>query len=305
VAERHIGEGTQVLIYYLYRLAGWLLPLVPGRFGYWLAERIGDLLYRRNGLAVHNVRSNMRHVFGPGADQVVIERTVQQVFRNQVKNYFDVVRVPRMSDAEIQRRLTIDGLDRAIEALRVGKGLILVSAHFGNFDVVGQIAAILGYRVTAVTERLKPERLYCYVTGLRAGRGLELIPADGSLKPIFKALRRGDMVGLAADRDITNSGLRVDFFGAPAQLPDGHVRLAMRTGAPIIMAFGRRLPDNNYAAYVEPPLWLSRNDDVQAGMRQVVATLEHYIRRYPDQWVMFQPVWRDEVVRAGTGKVVA
>jgi lauroyl/myristoyl acyltransferase len=134
------------------------------------------------------------------------------------------------------------------------------------------------------------------VVSLRASKGIRLIPIDTFLRPLFKALRNNEIVGLAADRNLIGAGTVVDFFGAPCLLNDGHVSLALRTGAALVPAFSLRNPDNHFDAYVEPALALDRTgnaqQDVRAGMAKLAAVLEKWIGQYPEQWVMFQPIWK-------------
>jgi KDO2-lipid IV(A) lauroyltransferase len=218
------------------------------------------------------------------------------VFRNMAKNYYDLFRVPTLSLAEIGRLVKVEGWEHVERALSKGKGLILVSAHFGNTDIVSQVLALRGVPVVVPAEHLKPEALYQYMCSLRASKGIRLIPVDGPLLELFRALRRNEVVGLAADRDITESGIVVDFFGAPARLPDGYAQLSLRTGAPIIVGFSQRLPDNTFVAHLEPPLELEvtgdRARDVRVSVERVVAIMEHYIGKHPEQWVMSVPIWR-------------
>ena len=283
-----------VLSYYLYRLAGFLAPRIPPHLGYRLAEPVGELLYRFPWGARASVRDNITHVLGPSAD---VERVVRRVFHNIAKNYYDLFRLPALSRAQIERLVRIEGWEHIERALAKGKGLIFVSAHFGNVDLVSQVFALRGIPVTIPVEHLKPEALYRYVCGLRESKGIRLIPVDGPLLGLYRALRRGEVVGLAADRDITESGIVINFFGAPARLPDGHVRLALRTGAPIVMGFSRRLPDNTFVAYLESPLELEtsgdRARDVRAGLEKVARVMERFIVQWPDQWVMTYPIWRE------------
>jgi len=212
------------------------------------------------------------------------------------KNYYDLFRVPALSLAEIDCLVKAEGREHGERALSKGKGVILVSAHFGNIDVVAQVLALWEMPVVILAEHLQPEALFQYICSLRANKGLRLIPIDGPLFEIFRALRRNEVVALAADRDITESGIVVDFFGAPARLPDGYAQLSLRTGAPIIVGFGQRLPDNTFVFYLEPPLELEstgdRNRDVRVGVEKVVAIMERYIGEHPDQWVMSVPIWQ-------------
>jgi KDO2-lipid IV(A) lauroyltransferase len=112
---------------------------------------------------------------------------------------------------------------------------------------------------------------------------------------LFRALKRGEVVGLAADRDVADSGRVVEFFGTPTRLPDGPVRVALRTNALLVPAFALRLPDNSVAVTIEPVLDLPRSGDqeadIDAGMRMVVAVMERRIREHPEQWIVAQPIW--------------
>jgi KDO2-lipid IV(A) lauroyltransferase len=292
------------LSYYVYRLLGAVMPLVPPKLGYALFTRLGDLSHDRSATSRENVYDNLRHVLGPEADPSRVEKVAREIFRNQARNYYDLFRVPSLSDAQIERLVTIHGLEHLDEALAAGKGLIGVTAHFGNLDVVAQAFALRKYPIMVVAEHLQPERLYQYVASLRASKGIKLIPIDSFLRPIFRALRNNELVGLAADRNLIEAGTLIEFFGAPALLPDGHVRLALRTGAKLGTFFSLRRPDNTYEAFVEPPLELENTGDLErdtrAGMAKLVAVLEKYIGQHPEQWVMFQPVWRlPERLRTG------
>ncbi len=296
------------LSYYAYRLLGAVMPLVPPRLGYALFSRLGELSHDKATTSRQNVHDNLRHVLGPQADDSHIEQVAREIFRNQARNYYDLFRVASLSDRQIERLVTVHGLEHLDRALAAGKGLIAVTAHFGNLDVVAQAFALHKYPITVVAEHLKPERLYQYVVSLRASKGIKIIPIDSFLRPIFRALRNNELVGLAADRNLTETGALIDFFGAPALLPDGHVQLALRTGAKVGLFFSMRKPDNTFEAFVEPPLELENTGDLQrdtrAGMAKLVAVLEKYIGQHPEQWVMFQPVWRlPEHMRAGCASV--
>jgi len=280
--------------YYLYRLAGVLAPRISPALGYRLAERAGDLLYHLSPARVH-VRDNMRHILGPEANPAEVECRVRLVFHYMVKNYYDLFRLPTLDAADIFSLVKVEGYEHLEAALARGKGVVLTSAHFGNIDVVSQYLAFRGVPVVCPVEHVRPEKLFQYLRNLRMSKGIRLIPVDGPLLELFRALRRGEVVGVVADRDPTNSGIVVDFFGAPARLPDGPVRLSLHSGAPLVAAFCNRLPDNSFFVRVEPPLELEksgdRERDVQVGMEQVVRILERYIGERPEQWVLSVPVW--------------
>lgn len=286
-----------LLGYYLYRLLGLVVPLIPPGLGYFLATRLGDLLYRLAAGTRANIYDNVTHILeGSPNPTKDIEAIVRGVFRHMAKNYYDLFRVPALSLAEIGRLVKIEGWEHIEKALSKGQGLIVISAHFGNADVVAQVLALREIPIVVPAEHLEPEALFQYVCSLRASKGIRLIPVDGPLLELLRSLRRNEAVGLASDRDLTESGIVVDFFGAPACLPDGYAQLSLRTGAPIIVGFSRRLPDNTFVAHLEPPLELEstgdRDRDVRTGVEKVVAIMERYIGEHPEQWVMSVPLWQ-------------
>lgn len=284
-----------MLNYAIYRLFGWLAPRLPPWVGYWMFEQLGRLFYALDRSSREAVYSNLRHVLGAHIPPETLEALARAVFQTQARNYFDLFHLPALSPQEIEERVILDGWHHLEEAHARGRGVIIVAAHFGNVDVALQILGIRGIHTLIVMEHLQPDALYRYVARLRGRFGTEVIPVDGALKKMFHTLRDGNFVVLTADRDITHSGEVVEFFGAPARLPDGYARLAQRTGAPILPAFTVRLPDHRIRAYIEPPFvppqTADRRADVQAIMQHVVRVMEHYIRAYPDQWVMFRPIW--------------
>lgn len=287
------------LSYYLYRLAGALVPHIPVQVGYALAAGVGSLICRASH-ARRIVEDNVSHVLALPADSPRVRRLACSIFRNQAKNYFDLLRLSALSTEDIRRLArSVQGREHIEKALARGHGAVLISAHFGNFDLAAQVVALYGYRVTTAAERLRPERLFEYVRSLRESHGLRFIPIDASLRPMFRALHNNEIVGLVLDRNVTDAGRPVEFFGQPARMPDGYLRLALRTGAPLLVAFCHRLPDGAFEVNIEPEVQLERTGDMEhdlsVSQRRVIAIFERYLRRYPDQWVYFQPVWPQPV----------
>jgi len=281
--------------YYTYRLGGTLAPRVPPRLGYWLADRVGAIVFRLSPKRAI-VQENIAHVTGLAPDAETVRQIARRIFCNQAKNYFDLFRVAALGPQEIRAAIhEVRGLEHIDRALARGRGLVVASAHFGNIDLASQVLALYNYRVTALAEHLRPERLFQYVRAQRESHGLRFVPIDGSLRPVFRALRANEIVGTALDRNVTDEGRLVEFLGSPARLPDGHLKLALHTGAALILCFSRRLADNRFSVTVEPEIALQRTgrqeDDIVAAMPQVLSVFGRYLRSYPEQWVYFQPVW--------------
>jgi KDO2-lipid IV(A) lauroyltransferase len=191
----------------------------------------------------------------------------------------------------------VEGWENVEAALGLGKGVVMTSAHFGNIEVVLYAMLLRGLPITIPAERVEPPELFDYLSALRMSQGLKIIPIDGPMLDLFRTLRRGGVAGVAGDRNLSEAGTVVEFFGAPARLPDGHVRLAMRTGAPLILGFSQRLGRDSYRARFWPHFCIpetgSEDDRLAAGMAYVVKGLEETIRAHPEQWVVTVPMWRD------------
>ncbi len=288
--------------YWLYLWATLLAPLLPQRLGYWLFARIGDLGYLFARQARSACEKNLAHVLGPEVKPAERRRITRRVFQNSMKNYYDLFRAHRLTTAQLRAQLAeVVGFEHIEAALAQGKGLVAGSAHFGNFNLFLHLTGVYlkeHHDVVIPIERIEPERLYKLVERQRASHGVEVVPVESAARLLIKRLRAGSIIGLALDLDVTHTGPVVDFFGAPAQLPDGAVALALKYHTPLIIGFPRRLADNRTVAIIEPAVQFETTGDLaqdtRKGVEQVAHHMEEWIRRYPDQWVMFQPIWEED-----------
>jgi lauroyl/myristoyl acyltransferase len=225
------------LTYVTYRLISALVGRLPPRMGYWLANRAGVLLYQFYPGLQQIVTDNMRHVLGPEASEQAVQAAARQACANIAKGHYELFRLPRLTLDDICDLVQVEGMEYVQSTLGQGRGVVITSAHVGNVDIVSQFPATYGLSLVGAAQHIKPERLFRYLLRVRQKHGLRLIPSDESMLPLFRALKRGGIVALPSDRDIADHGQVVKFFGAPTRLPDGPVRVALRTGAALIPAF--------------------------------------------------------------------
>ena len=282
--------------YYLLRIASALSRFIPARLGYWLSSLAGSLVFYLVPSVRQAVMDNMRHVL-PQSTSHQRRNIARRVIRNMLKNYYDVVRLPHMKREDVLDMISsIEGLEHLEAAMKAGKGVLVTGGHIGNFTVVAQLAVVLGYKTATVAEDVKPEKLYRYISELRSHFGVEHIKiGSAQIRTIFKFLREGGMLLLACDRDVSDNGLPVQFFDAPADLPSGPVVLSLRMKVPLRPCFTRRLPNSKSTLVIYPPMeWEVTGDndlDVQVNMPKLVHMLEEFVRKAPDQWVVLQRVW--------------
>jgi KDO2-lipid IV(A) lauroyltransferase len=261
--------------------------LLPG------AEAVGWLVGRVNRRRRGVVRRNVRRVVGPPR----LERAVDEAFRSYARYWVETLRIPRPGIDEIRRRTTSEGQEGLFGHLDAGRGVVFVTPHVGNYDIAGAWLASHGYRVVAIAEALEPPVLFDLFARLRRAVGVEVHPLGkaSSARALITALREGAAVGLVADRDISGSGVEVDFLGEKTSLPTGPAVLALRAGAPLAVGALYQRPHGRFHGVVLEPIAVERRradpDAVRELTQRIARDLEVLIRRAPGQWHLFQPNW--------------
>jgi len=282
--------------YYAFKVAGLTLSHLPKQIGYLIARIVADIIYTLSSRHRAIITNNIQHVLGPEVATPTLKKTVRAVLRNTARNYIDLIRIPRLKHDDIERSITTYGWHHLEEALEKGKGVTVVTAHLGGFDMAAQLLAVRSIKTTILVESLEPQPLLNHVISLRENKGLTCIPAQsGVLEVLMQSLHHGEVVLLACDRDIANNGLRSNFFGEETHLPASAVLLSMRAGAPIVPVFTMRREDGRYDVYVEPAIDATPagNGAVAKKVEQIAGIMEKYIKTCPEQWVVLSPIWKN------------
>jgi Kdo2-lipid IVA lauroyltransferase/acyltransferase len=288
----------------LFKLGNWVMRALPPGVRYPLAAVTGRgvfyLMPRRRRVAFEN----FAQVLGLPVNDPRVKRTARHAFGNYFKMFADFMLMVTLTPEDIRRMVRPEGQDRLDRVLAQGKGAVVVTAHVSNWDMLAAASAVYGYPISAVTNELPSGGLNELVVASRERIGMKMIGlGPGSLRQILKALSRNEVVALASDLYSGERGVRVPFFNRPAIFPSGPAAIALKTGAPILPVWIRRQPDNLYVAEIEEPIEVSRtgdtNRDIQLTTERIVQFFERIIRREPDQWLVFLPVWRP-IELAGT-----
>jgi phosphatidylinositol dimannoside acyltransferase len=278
--------------YLLYRGGGAVASAIPTSVLFPAAEILGSVIARVNAKRREVVRRNIARVVDENVEQVV-----DAAFRSYARYWMETLRIPKPGPEEIRRRTTAEGLEGLARYLDAGRGVIFVSPHVGSYDVAGAWVASHGWRTIAVAEELEPASLFEHFSRLRASVGVEVLPAGkaSTARALLAGLRSGAAVGLVADRDISGSGIDVEFCGERTKLPSGPAVLALRTGSPIAVAALYQRPQGRYHAVVLEPIVVpqGRSDPqkVRELTEQIARQMEGLIKREPGQWHLFQPNW--------------
>jgi KDO2-lipid IV(A) lauroyltransferase len=286
---------SNTVLYLVLRASRAVLPFVPLAVAYALADFAGLVSYWFVGRARRGICANLAVVTGQPAGSGVVRRLARDAFANDAKNWVDTLRIHRVTAQEILSAVTIDHWERLDTALARGDGLVLVTMHLGNYDLVGQVVSARGAHLTIPVERIRPPQLFDLLMMERRSMGINAVPIEAAPRAMLRALRAGEIVAVAGDRNIVGRTVEVEFFGRPTPLPRGPASLARRTGAPMILGVGIRLPSRLFAGLVSEPIEVTRTDDADADDRtntqRLADQMEALVRRFPGQWLVFSPVW--------------
>ena len=281
--------------YRAFKAMQWLVERLPRSLGYALAVMVARLAYVFARKARAKLERNLAMAL-PDLPPPALHRLAWRNFRNHSKAYADLMRLPVARVEDLRQLLRIQGMEHLEAARARGRGVLVVSAHMGSWEVAAAIWSATVAPVSLFAEELEPRELYEWYRATRARLGISVLPLTrAGLRQVLQALDHQEMVVTAIDRDIMGTGITVDFFGRPARIPDGPAAIALRKGTPLLPVAVFRLPDDTFQAYGYPPVFADPTGDRDADVRRItgelVSRLEEMIRAHPDQWHVPHPIW--------------
>ncbi len=274
--------------------------IFPPAMTYWASWQAAGLLVRLRPRVFRVVRANLRQVVGAEVDAQDLDQIVRQAFSTTIRGYYDLFRALRLPRDQMAGLIHFS--ESGLEILRSlwhrEEGSLLVMPHLGNFDLAGQALAPL-LPETQVLSLPEPPPGFQLTNEIREASGVMVTPlSPAALRQAIQLLRRGGTVSTAVDRPVSDLDEPVMFFGRPARLPSGPIRLALKTGAVIVQAYCVWSPEaGEYQMTIDPPLEMvrtgDRDEEVRVNMRILLDRLEPVIRRWSGQWQMYVPVWPD------------
>ena len=299
--------------------AGWsLVCRLPESMARWLFETGADIGWRRQGPGVLTLEGNLVRVLraasagGPveGTIEGTVEGTVdgkelrslsRAVLRSYARYYLETFRLQIIPDERIVAGMHInqEGIDGTLEQLSEGRGVIFALPHMGDFEQAGRWVILVGAgSFTTVAERLEPEAVFQRFLEFRQGLGMEVLPTTGGPHPfgvLAQRLRAGKLVCIVADRDLSDTGVEVDFFGEKALFPAGPAALAVQTGAALRPVACWFVGQDEWAAHIHEEIPVPADGDRKqkaAAMTQAMARVfEQAIREHPEDWHMLQKLF--------------
>lgn len=276
--------------------AGWrIVRWLPERAAYRLFEFVADRASSKKGKSFLRLESNLRRV-APELSDDELRNLSQAGMRSYLRYWCDTFRSPDWDSHRIQSTVTVNDVELLLEPVRSKRGVVVALPHAGNWDHAGSFFCSQGIPLVTVVERLKPERLFRKFLEYRQAIGMEALPLDGRVMgTLASRLREGKLVALVADRDLSRSGIDVNFFDGTARMPAGPALLAIRTGADLITAYVSYTPNGIHIDFrkVEIASGASESEQVAKTVQLCADNFASGIQQHPEDWHMLQRIWVD------------
>ncbi len=273
-----------------------LLGRLPRSWAAKMAGIMGEVLFRVDKKHRDIAMGNLTYAFGVQKQPREIKKIARQVFINLMQVVFEIGWSFQLKDSHFTEHFSIDGYHHIKNAYERGKGVLALTAHFGNWELLTIIAAMIRFPINIVVRPLDFKPLDLFIFNLRTRYGGKIIPKQRSFRTIIRCLNRGEMVALLMDQNVDwYEGVFVDFMGHRACTNKGLALLALKTGAPVIPVFMIREKKGFRAEFGPQIPTLKTGDkqkDIEANTREYNRVIENVIHRYPDQWFWIHQRWK-------------
>jgi len=278
-----------------YLLGWWIVRTLPEKTAYSLFYSIGEITHRRNGKSIQRLRSNL-HQVKPQLNEIELETLVAQSMSSYMRYWCDTFRIQKWSTERIRKTVTTTNGNLLLDPMKDGRGVVVALPHSGNWDHAGAYFCSLGIPLVTVAERLKPEALFQKFLRHRESMGFEVLSLDSrSFITLVKRAKEKRLIALVADRDLSHSGIDVNFFGSNARMPAGPALLAVKTGIPLIVAHVSYTQTGIHIDFheVQVPSHGSETERIEETVQMTAELFSVGIAQHPEDWHMLQRIWVD------------
>jgi KDO2-lipid IV(A) lauroyltransferase len=279
-----------------FALVGFFVRLVPLRVAQHFGRRLGEFIYTTIKIRREVTYQNLRAAF-PEKSMEELDSIALEAYRNLAMTFSELFWFPRLKHSVLLHIIKIRNGEVFQEVRNRGKGYILMTGHFGNWELLMFAIAMLFHAPLVATAHEQRNRLVnALINRYRSICGNRVVTMDQSVRETLTALRQGQGVAILADQSAPRERIYIDFFGRPAATYEGPAVFSLRTGAPIIMAFLIRQKNNSYEMVFEElpssDLFGATDENIRELTRRHVKVLERYVAEYPGQWLWLHKRWK-------------
>ena len=282
------------LLYWLLVIFSAVGRRIPVRAGRIIGRALGALAYfvvRREG---RKALANLAIAFSEWSEDQR-RKTLRAMFVHFGKSVMEIAWLPNLDPRSRDQTTIVEGIDRVLQLIDSGRGVICFTAHCGNWEWLSYVMGSYGRPVYVLQRGRDHPEMNDYITRLRASAGVRTIDRGSptSARDMIQAIRKGGMLAFVIDQNIRTESVKVPFFDKPALTPIGPARFAVRTEAMVVPAVIERRPDGMQHARFLEPIECRKGDDPIALTARLTRVVEDQIRRAPEQWVWMHDRWRD------------
>ncbi len=261
------------------------------RFGSALGRFTFSVVRMRRRVAMENLRAAF-----PGRPETELERTALDTYRNLGMSLVEYARLPVTSAGQMAERVKVEGLENFDAALERARGAVLVTGHFGSWELMGARLKSQGYPLNFLVGEQTNAAVDRMMNDLRRSQGIGIISMGASMRNVLKALKQNQFVAMLSDQDAGSRGVFVEFMGRPASTPFGPASFAVRTGAALICGFILRENLSHHRVVLEPPFvpvpGANEEEESLRLTQEYTSLLEKYVRERPDHWLWLHRRWK-------------
>lgn len=284
-----------IIEYGLVLFFSWTMRLLPLKVVLWKGKMIGLFFYYLVPIRKSVTLKNISTTF-PKKSEKEVKRIAKNTYIQFGKNITEFMRLPKLNKKECFNRVTFFNQHLFQEAHEAGKGAVLLSGHFGNWEMMGAAISYLGYPMAGIVKEQRNNFIDKIIDNSRRKVGIETIPLGMALRGVLRALKNGRFVAILGDQDAHDEGVFVDFLGRPSATAQGPAIFALKTGAPIIFGSCVRTKNGDYEVHVEK----IKSDDLNGLSEENIkiltqrhaTVLEKSIRTWPDHWFWMHKRWK-------------
>lgn len=286
---------------------GRCIGLIPSPAAYYVFSFLAYIAYIADSVHRERATENISFAFKKTMTEKEIKKTAYEAFRNMAFTFVEMCRIPRINKKNIERYIKLENIEYFYEALKLRKGIICCTGHFGNWEIMPHVWSLISKPAYIIARPLDNRVLDNVITFYRTYSGNSVIDKKNALRPIVKVLSAEGVIGTLHDQNVKRrEGIFVDFFGKEACTSFAPALISIRTGAPVIPAYIVRDGINRYTMKVEKPiipdLGKDRDDEIFNITQKLTKSLESIIRQYPEQWFWVHRRWKTRPKTMESGK---
>ena len=260
-----------------------------------IGSSLGSLFYVLSKRYRNVALKNLRAAFGHEKSEAEIRKIARQVFKHFTCAAVEFFYFLSLSREQIDAMIDVEGCEHLDKALEGGKGCIVITAHYGNWELLARKLVICGYTTNVIARDSDDPGMTGITTRIRESGGYRVFDKDQPLIGALRALKHNEALGILPDQNEAH-GVFVDFFSRPVPTATGPAVFSLKSGAPLLPAFASRMPNGRYKATVYPRIEFTPSGDEQKDIRDLTAlinqAIEREIRSNPSQWLWLHDRWK-------------